>query len=234
MDEERLTGGRVTADVVRRADGVHRTRGANAEFVREVLRLLERAGAEFAPRYLGVDEQGREVFTFMPGTVPDNIGSFSDAQCVAAMRMIRRLHALTAGMEGCAPGQVVCHNDLSPCNFTFVDGMPAGIIDWDAAAICASECDVGYALWMWLDIGSPEQCASEVARRFRLMLKAYGESGPDWRTAYQAMLSQMRRVGASVFPTQEQTRATSEWVKACYAWSEAQLKPALEALAAAD
>ena len=209
MDEERLTGGRVTADAVRRGDEVHRTRSANAVFVRRVLQLLEREGAEFAPRYLGEDELGREVFTFMPGLAPDNIGCFSDEQCVAAMRLIRRLHALTAGMDGCAPGQVVCHNDLSPCNFTFVDGMPVSIIDWDAAAIGAPECDVGYALWMWLNIGSPEQDASEVARRFQLMLAAYGASGPDWRTAYAAMLGQMRRVGASVFPTEAQTRATS-------------------------
>lgn len=234
MDEERLTGGRVTADVVRRGCEVHRTRSANAIFVRRVLQLLEREGAEFAPRYLGEDELGREVLTFMPGLVPDNIGCFSDEQCVAAMRLIRRLHALTAGMDGCAPGQVVCHNDLSPCNFTFVDGLPVSIIDWDAAAIGAPECDVGYALWMWLDIGSPEQDASEVARRFQLMLAAYGAPGPDWRTAYAAMLGQMRRVGASVFPTEAQTRATSNWAQACLDWSEARLKSALEARYAPD
>lgn len=233
MDEERLTGGRVTADVVRRGSEVHRTRSANHELVRRVLSRLASVGAEFAPRYLGADELGREIFTFMPGTVPDNIGSFSDAQCVAAMRLIRRLHDLTADMDECAPGQAVCHNDLSPCNFTFVDGVPAGIIDWDAAAIGARECDVGYALWMWLDIGSPEQDAREVARRFGMMLDAYGSPAPDWRAAYAAMLSQMRRVGASVFPSAEQTRATSEWAHSCLVWSETRLKPALEALDAA-
>lgn len=228
--EERLTGGRVTAEVVRRGANVHRTRAANAEFAHRVLRLLERRGADFAPRYLGEDERGRDVFTFMPGSVPDNIGSFSDAQCACALRLARRLHDLTAGMEGCAPGQVACHNDLSPCNFAFVDGMPAGIIDWDAAAPGAPEADVGYALWMWLDIGSPEQEPDEVARRFDMLISAYGEPRLNWRDVYAAMLSQMRRVGASVFPTEEQTRATSEWAGACLEWSEAQLRPALERL----
>ena len=86
MCEEKLSGGRVTASVVKVGDTVHRTPCANSAFVRRALGYLSGKGADFAPRYLGADEQGREVFSFMPGQVPDNIGEFMDEQCCAAAR----------------------------------------------------------------------------------------------------------------------------------------------------
>ena len=43
MEEEILTGGRVTAQVVRRGEFVHRTPCKNAAFVHQVLEFLEEA-----------------------------------------------------------------------------------------------------------------------------------------------------------------------------------------------
>jgi hypothetical protein len=70
MEEEILTGGRVTAQVVRRGEFVHRTPCKNAAFVHQVLEFLEAGGVEGVPRYRGLDQQGREVLTFLPGQVP--------------------------------------------------------------------------------------------------------------------------------------------------------------------
>ena len=81
MCEEILTGGRITAGVVRIGDTVHRSPCGNSGFVRDVLSHLERRGADFAPRWLGVDEQGREVFA-LPGMV-DVPGS------IAPLRLLR-------------------------------------------------------------------------------------------------------------------------------------------------
>ncbi len=234
MCEEKLSGGRVTASVVKVGDTVHRTPCANSAFVRRALGYLSGKGADFAPRYLGADEQGREVFSFMPGQVPDNIGEFTDEQCCAAACMIARLHLLACDMPGCTSRQTLCHGDLSPCNFTFERGMPRGIIDWDAAAIGEPIVDLAYAIWMWLDIGNDELDAHHVSRRMGLMMGAYegelararridsalalSESDISRESLLEAMLSEMARVGSSIFPTEEQTRATSAWAHGCARW----------------
>src|SRR5438876_7797837 len=69
-EEVPLSGGRVTPGVTRVADTVRRPSNPNSPLVRELLRQLEQAGFDAAPRYLGQDEQGREIFSFQPGEVP--------------------------------------------------------------------------------------------------------------------------------------------------------------------
>ena len=216
MQKEKLTGGRITADVVRVGETVHRTHNANSDFVKTVLIHLQRKGVDFAPRWLGMDEQGRDVLSYMQGSVPDNLGVHSDEQCAAAARMIACIHYSLSNMPGCADGLTVCHRDLSPCNFVFADDMPVGVIDWDAAAIGSPINDIAYAMWMWLDIGNDEQDARDVARRMRIMRDAYGAFSLE--VIYAAMLSEMARVGGSIFPTEAQTRATAEWTRKCAAW----------------
>jgi hypothetical protein len=53
-----LTGGHITRDVVRVGETVHRTRSTSASFAGSVLCFLETAGYAYAPRFLGIDEQG--------------------------------------------------------------------------------------------------------------------------------------------------------------------------------
>ena len=175
------------------------------------------------------------MFSYMPGSVPDNLGEYFDEQCAAAARMIARIHVSLSDMPGCTDGLTVCHRDLSPCNFVFDKDMPVGIIDWDAAAVGNPINDLAYAMWMWLDIGNDERDARDVARRMRVMRDAYGVAALDQlahlsrrmrdaygvfaiEAIYAAMLSEMARVGGSIFPTEEQTRATSEWTRKCAAW----------------
>ena len=71
----------MTAQVVRRGEFVHRTPCKNAAFVHQVLEFLEAGGVEGVPRYRGLDQQGREVLTFLPGQVPPDLGFFTQAQC---------------------------------------------------------------------------------------------------------------------------------------------------------
>jgi Ser/Thr protein kinase RdoA (MazF antagonist) len=120
MSEAPLSGGRVTPGVVRVGGTVRRPPKANVALVRGVLALLAELGLDVAPRYLGSDEQGRETFSYLEGEVPDELDAgFSDATLASAARLIRRYHDATAGStlaDGC---EIVCHNDLSPCNFVF-------------------------------------------------------------------------------------------------------------------
>lgn len=217
-----LTGGRVTQGVVRIGDKVHRPQCRNAAFVHTVLNHLSEKSISFAPRFHGTDEKGREILSFMPGSVPDNLGNFTPAQCAAAARIIRALHDALADFPGCPCGMTVCHNDLSPCNFTFIDGLPAAVIDWDACAFGDPLDDLAYAAWMWLDIGSDENDSADVLDGIRSMLDAYGAS--DRQSFCTRMLRQMERVGRSIFPAEEQTLATRRWTEDCRRWLEGFMK----------
>src|SRR6266700_3348038 len=67
MSEYPLRGGSVST-VVRVGDTVRRQPGGR--FVHELLGFFERSGWGGAPRFLGLDEQGREILSFVEGYVP--------------------------------------------------------------------------------------------------------------------------------------------------------------------
>jgi hypothetical protein len=175
VNEVPLTGGRVTAGVVLVEETVRRPLGPRSSFVHALLALLEGAGFEAAPRLLGVDEQGREILSYIPGTVPlDLQPDHPDKTLGAAGRLIRRFHDATAGSALAGAEEVVCHNDLSPCNFVFRDDLPVGLIDFDAAAPGPRRRDLGYALFLWLNLGTDGPDVTEQLRRARVLLDAYG------------------------------------------------------------
>lgn len=174
-----LLGGRVTHDVVRVGNTVRRPPTPNSEFVRRLLQHLTAAGFDGAPASLGTDEQGRDVFGFIDGDVPADLGFYEDEILVRAASLIRRFHDATAELVATPAAtavdiEVVCHNDLSPCNFVFSAGVPIALIDFDAAAPGARAHDLGYAAWLWLDLGSSEIAAGDQRRRLALFLSAYG------------------------------------------------------------
>ena len=67
IPEAGLPGGASERGAVRVGDTVRRPPGPAAELVREVLRRLESAGFEEAPRRRGRAEQGRDVLTWIEG-----------------------------------------------------------------------------------------------------------------------------------------------------------------------
>jgi Ser/Thr protein kinase RdoA (MazF antagonist) len=184
-DETVLPGGR-TQPVVRVGDTVRRRPGANSAFVSELLLKLEAARFDGVPRWLGTDQDGREVLSYVPGEVPLELGHFEAPVFTAAARFIRRFHDVTEPF--CADGKVICHNDLSPCNFAFRDGLPAAVIDFDTAAEGQRLSDLGYAAWTWLDFGNEDDySAREQAARLKAFAEAYGQE-IDPAALLQAML----------------------------------------------
>lgn len=219
MDKEiLLTGGRITQGVVRIGDHVHRPQCDHAAFVHRVLNHLAKKNVPFSPRYFGTDERNREILSFMPGDVPDNLGEYTAEQCAAAAKIIRTLHDALGDFPGCPAGMTVCHNDLSPCNFTFIHCLPASVIDWDAAAFGDPLDDLAYAAWMWLDVGNDENDPTKVRSGILSMLNAYGAT--DRANFCKRMLQQMARVGIGIFPTEAQTTATRRWTENCRRWLE--------------
>jgi hypothetical protein len=183
VGEQPLPGGFVTT-VVRAGNTVRRAPPEDPEFVRAVLELFERRGWAGAPRFLGTDERGREVLSFIHGHVawepvqPPSITS--DASLARLAGLVREFHDLTAGTPLAASEEVVCHNDLSPKNTVYRDSgtglTPVAFIDWDIAAPGKRIHDVAHVCWQYLDLGPCVAEPADAGRRMRLICDAYGLS----------------------------------------------------------
>lgn len=173
-----LTGGRVTAGVVLIGDEVRRPMGSHSEFTNAVLRALEAAGFTGAPRFLGLDEQGRERLSYLHGWVPPDLAQdeWTDEQLVAAAELTRGFHDALAGSPLAGGEETVCHNDLGPCNTVHVDGLPAAFIDWDTARPGPRVLDLAHAIWRWTVVSHTDALPlSEQVRRTRVTCDAYGD-----------------------------------------------------------
>ena len=170
-----LAGGAVNA-VVRVGDTVRRPPGPRAVFVRDLLQLLEHRGWPGAPRYLGRDDQGREMLSYLDGQVPwwDPASMRSDAGVVRVAELVREFHDLTAGSTLVGGEETVCHNDLSPKNTVYRDELPIAFIDWDIAAPGRRIHDVAHVAWQYLGLGPSVRDVDETSRRLRLICDAYG------------------------------------------------------------
>lgn len=171
-----LVGGRSTEGIVRIGGMVHRPMTARAPFVHDVLRQLESVGFTGAPRYRGVDQEGREILTYVEGRVPHGAepGAWTDEQLRRAARVLRAFHDATADSVLAGDEEVVCHNDYAPWNTVFVAGLPTAMIDFDDARPGPRVRDVAYALWCWLALGAAAMSIQEQSRRIALMCEAYG------------------------------------------------------------
>jgi hypothetical protein len=195
-----LSGGNVTA-VVRVGDTVRRATGPWSAAVHSLLRHLAAQGFDAAPRCLGLDTQGREILTFLPGEVgryPLPLYMWSDTVLVGAARLLRRYHEATVGYvppEGAqwqmvdpdpAQHEVICHNDFAPYNLTFVDEQPAGIIDFDWAGPGPRLWDLAYAAYRFVPLSYADDIAAlgladpaTQARRLHQFCAAYGDIDPQ-------------------------------------------------------
>lgn len=175
-DEVPLTGGRVTAGIVRVGSTVRRPMRSGGAAVQTLLRQLETAGFDGTPRFLGIDEQNREILSFLPGEVPSDLGRFEDVQLATAARLLRRFHDATAEMAKAADpeAEVICHNDWGPPNAVFRGGLPYGIIDFDTIAPGLRLWDLGYSAFSWLHLGDTDYSGDEQIRRLSVFADGYG------------------------------------------------------------
>lgn len=143
-DEVVLEGGNV-GGAVRVGDTVRRPTGPWTPAVHELLDHLARSGLDGIPHVLGVDDQGREVLTYLPGrVVPIGVEELTDAQLGSAAAWLRRFHAAVADFprgsrrwrfveRALGAGEIVCHHDSAMYNMAFDGDDLAGVFDWDAA-----------------------------------------------------------------------------------------------------
>jgi phosphotransferase family enzyme len=156
---------------VRVGDTVRRAAGSSRAAVRDLLLHLESVGFDGAPRYLGMDELGREVLTWIDGDVPlppYPAWAMTDGALTDLGGLIRRFHEATATFRSTtddwstqwadpAGGSVVCHNDLFPENVVFRNGRVVAFIDFAMAAPGRPLWDIAIAAEIWCPLGDPER-----------------------------------------------------------------------------
>ena len=192
MVEEPLSGGNWTVGVVRVEDTVRRPRTARSDFTAKLLVHLRAAGYTFAPRYLGVDAQGRDTFEFIPGTITSDPSERDEASYAAAGAMLRGLHDLTTGHPLAGVRQCVIHRDAGPFNTIFRDGMPVAFIDWDGARPGPWMVDLAYLGWTWCIQSNGTPAIRDQARRLRELRDGYGRG--DSHALLVAILRKQRYI----------------------------------------
>jgi aminoglycoside phosphotransferase (APT) family kinase protein len=162
---------------VRVGETVRRPPHRNSEYVRALLEHLDAVGFGGAPRFLGIDDQGREILSYIQGEVHD--GVLADPKLVSAAQLIRRFHDATAGTALAGGAEIVSHGDLGQHNIVFRGEQAVAIIDWDEDVGPGSRLvDFGHAVWCLAEVGEQGGHVREQARRIRLLCDAYGWADP--------------------------------------------------------
>lgn len=191
VKEERLAGGNTHGEVVRVGETVRRPTGPWTPGIHALLAHLEAHAYEGAPRVHGLDDEGREILTFVPGAVvwPDHFGLVaSDSALAEVAASIRSYHDAVASFEGqdrfawsdrgadpSGPPEVICHNDFAPWNLVHGSDGSWTFIDWDLAAPGRRSWDLAWALLSFTPL-MPDSPLTDSHRSHRIAVfrKAYG------------------------------------------------------------
>lgn len=204
-EEEPLSGGNVSAGVVRVGDTVRRPAGPWTPAVHALLDHLHAVGFEGAPRPLGIDERGREVLSWAPGAVPwphrfDLLEP--DAALARVGRLIRDLHEAVrdftpppdARWQVLIPpdrSEIIAHHDLAPWNL--VAGDRWVFIDWDCAAPGSRLWDLAYAAHGFVPLSAnPAWRRPDAGHRLRVLVDAYGLDEPERRRLLELLAPRTR------------------------------------------
>ena len=106
--------------------------------------MIHAVGFEAATHAFGLNEQGRQILEYMPGTLWHDSPTHSHTELRRVGSIIHALHRASASFQEPIGAEwntryqldnqeIVCHNDLAPWNL--VCGFDRWVfIDWDAAA----------------------------------------------------------------------------------------------------
>lgn len=187
-----LSGGNISS-VVRVGATVRRTMQSWSATIHHLLRYLEHVQFAHAPRFLGIDECGRETLSYIPGEVGFFPYVYSDAGLRSAATSLRRYHDATAQYRPPSNAhwqfiypdaerhEVICHNDVAPYNLVFVNQRTEALIDFDTAGPGPRVWDLAYAVY-WFTPLYPHDLPEarglgdlvQASQRLRLFCAAYG------------------------------------------------------------
>jgi len=153
------------------------------------------------PRFLGLDETGREILTYLPGKTmgpdypPDHPCLHSDDALRDMARFMRRLHDVSVGFLPTAvengwknpyfpheTPETMCHGDAAIWNFVFVEDRLAGMFDFDQAYPGTRAWDLTSTVFSAVGLVPydyvPHLHAADRRRRIQLFFEAYGMDCP--------------------------------------------------------
>jgi hypothetical protein len=179
-----LPGGNL-GGAVRVGATVRRPVGPWTPAVHALLRHLDGRVPD-VPRVLGFDESGREVLTFLPGTVvPVQVEEQTLARVRSMASWTGLLHAAVAGFDHPGPWRMwpvpaptlVGHNDVAAYNVAFDGDDVVGIFDWDLAGPTTPLLELGFLAWnavpLHADVG-----ADRAAEVLTVIADAYARTAP--------------------------------------------------------
>lgn len=196
---------------VRVGDTIRRPLRRGSAAVHALLVHLEEAGFEGAPRFMGIDDEGREVLSWIEGD-GGSPGGENDARLMSEARLVRDFHDAVSGWTPSevafelsigdpGGGPLVCHNDLGPHNTVFRGDTAAAIIDWNEASPGSRPWDVAEAAWRAVPLYDPEWLpgrfiadAEKQARRLGLYADAYGLGTTDRAGLIEMMVRRLDRL----------------------------------------
>lgn len=140
---------------------------------------------------LGIDEQGREILTYVEGEPAFAPVPYSDEIVADVGRLLREAHDAQAGFvpplepgwareDSRGPEEVIGHGDLFWTNVIFRDGRPAALIDWGIARPMTRTLDVALAATYWAGLRIDRQLVEwglpldHRGERLRLLCDSYG------------------------------------------------------------
>jgi Phosphotransferase enzyme family len=173
--EHALTGGNVSAGVVRVGDTVRKPSGPHTAAVEAFLSYLNAAGFSGAPETLGRDELGRHVLQYIPGPIAHGLPPMDLDGLHRVGRLIRELHDLSEGFRPPRDARwdvviqpdradLICHNDLASWNLVCASDRWV-FIDWDGAAPGSRLWDLAWSVTSFVPLdpgGDPDKDAPRV------------------------------------------------------------------------
>jgi Phosphotransferase enzyme family len=202
-------GGTKALGVVRVGDTVRRRVGPWSPVVHGLLRHLESVGFDGAPRFIGIDDSGREILSFHPGVrISDEPDLAEDDVLADVARLVRGFHDASTGFvpppgaprwEGSVDpegGSLVLHGDLAPWN-VIVGAGRLTLIDWDDVWVGRVEWEIAYVLQTFVPLWPDALSDHDTVRRIRLFAGAYGLSGSVLRAAIDLVPARCRAMGES-------------------------------------
>ena len=193
LHEVQLEGGIANRGrVVRIGETVRRPLRPTSTATHALLQHLGRVGFDGAPRFLGIDAQGREVLSYIPGAAvipPYPDWALTDAALVSVALLLRRYHEAVDDFDfsgyawpQSAPepysGELISHNDPNLDNVVFREGRAVAFIDFDLASPGSRLWDVAAAVRLWAplrdDVDISDARRGRALERFRRMIDAYG------------------------------------------------------------
>ncbi|MDZ5472255.1 phosphotransferase [Bacillus sp. 31A1R] len=195
-----LKGGNVS-NVYRSGNTVRRETKPESTKIHMLLKHLEDKGFQYAPKFLGIDEKGREILSFIEGEAgnyPLKEYMWSNDTLAHIAKMLRLYHDSVSDFPvddswqpidyTPQPFEVICHNDFAIYNIIFHHKKPVGVVDFDVAGPGPRLWDIAYTLYTCVPLSrfylseSGEKVhyhslmhAELIKQRIRLFFESYGE-----------------------------------------------------------